>query len=110
MVSISALCPWHRMMTKTVMGVSTKTFHTNVLLVLTFLNLLQNSCAQDLKFQSVDALKHSSDIKQSDSEPLSLLWGIPDTTAYVGKLFTFTLPNDAFQGNVVHYDVSIRRR
>lgn len=71
-----------------------------------FLNLLQTSWAQDLKFQSVDALKHSSDIKQSDSEPLTLLWGIPDTTAYVGKLFTFTLPNDAFQGNVVHYDVT----
>ena len=43
---------------------------------------------------------------QASSEPLQLLWGIGDATAYVGRLFTYTLPSDAFQGNVVHYDVS----
>lgn len=52
----------------------------------------------------------SFEMKVPASEPLTLLWGIADTTAYVGKLFTYTLPNDAFQGNIVHYDVSMQEK
>lgn len=47
------------------------------------------------------------EMKIPATEPLTLSWGISDTTAYVGKLFTYTLPNDAFEGNIVRYDVSI---
>lgn len=46
------------------------------------------------------------EMKIPASEPLTLLWGIADTTAFVGKMFKYTLPNDAFQGNIVHYDIS----
>ena len=59
---------------------------------------------QDLKF--VPSKDGDMDQKLSPSEPLTLLWGIADTTAYIGKLFSYTLPSDAFQGNVVQYDVS----
>ena len=110
MVLLSALCPWHKMATRNLAGKTTKTtktFQISVLLVLIFLNLFQVTWTQNLKFRSVEALKTSQDKKVSDSEPLSLLWGIADTTAYVGKLFKYTLPNDAFQGNVVNYHVSI---
>lgn len=101
------LCPWHQTVARNMMGSSFRTFHINVLLIFIVLNLFQTTWTQGLKFKSVDALKQSMDTKQSDGEPLSLLWGIPDTTAYVGKLFNFTFPNDAFQGIVVHYDVSM---
>lgn len=94
------------MVARNMVGTSSKTFQLSVLLVITFLNLFQPSFTQNLKFKSLDALKHSLDTKQSDNEPLTLLWGIADTTAYVGKLFTYALPNDAFQGNVVHYNVT----
>ncbi|WAR25004.1 DAG1-like protein [Mya arenaria] len=50
--------------------------------------------------------KVSSNGPSSSSEPLSLQWGIPDSTAYVGKLFRYTLPSDAFQGNIVKYDIT----
>ncbi|XP_045164539.2 dystroglycan 1-like [Mercenaria mercenaria] len=46
------------------------------------------------------------EMKIPASEPLTLLWGIADTTAYVGKLFTYTIPSDAFQGNIVHYNIT----
>lgn len=32
-------------------------------------------------------------------------WGVPDTTAYVGKLFKHHIPADAFIGNVHHIEV-----
>lgn len=46
------------------------------------------------------------EMKMPASEPLTLLWGIADTTAYVGKLFRYTIPSDAFQGNIVHFDIT----
>lgn len=101
------LCNFHKMLAKNRMGTSPRTFQTSVLLVLTLFTLFQVSLTQELKFKSLEALKKSLDTKQTENEPLTLLWGIADTTAYVGKLFTYTLPADAFQGNVVHYDVSI---
>ncbi|KAL4226430.1 Dystroglycan (Dystrophin-associated glycoprotein 1) [Mactra antiquata] len=56
---------------------------------------------------SVNGEKAVLEMKQQPlSEPLSLLWGIADTTGYVGKLFKYMLPNDAFQGNIVHYHIT----
>lgn len=40
------------------------------------------------------------------SSPIQRLWGIPDTVASVGKLFHVTIPEDAFSGDVDHYEVS----
>lgn len=100
------LCNFHRMLARNRMGTSSRTFQTSVLLVLTLFSLFQVSLTAELKFKSLEALKKSLDTKQTENEPLTLLWGVADTTAYVGKLFTYTLPADAFQGNVVHYDVT----
>jgi len=55
---------------------------------------------QALRYQARDAAD-----TLTGSEPLTLLWGIPDSTAYVGKLYRFTIPPDAFQGNIVGYEV-----
>jgi len=71
--------------------------------IIVLLGFLQTTTCQDLKFHGIHEMKQQT----TGSEPLTLLWGIADTTAYVGKLFTYTLPNDAFQGNIIHYDVSI---
>lgn len=40
-------------------------------------------------------------------EPVSLLWGIADTTATVGRVFRYHLPSDAFKGSVDRFVVSI---
>lgn len=37
------------------------------------------------------------------------LWGIPDTVASVGKLFHVTIREDAFSGDVDHYEVRCTR-
>lgn len=68
--------------------------------ILTFLCILPLASAQrkDLTLEMK---------QQPVNEPLTLLWGIADTTGYVGRLFSYTLPDDAFQGNIVHIDVSI---
>lgn len=68
-------------------------------LFVVLLGILQTTNSQVLKFHGTHEMKQQT-------EPLTLLWGISDTTAYVGKLFTYTLPSDAFQGNIVHYHVS----
>ena len=38
-------------------------------------------------------------------QPVSVKWGIPDTTAFVGKLFHYMLPKDAFRGDITEYKV-----
>lgn len=42
--------------------------------------------------------------------PPAKLHGIPDITANVGKLLSFQVPDDAFQGNVVKLEVRIKMR
>ena len=42
-------------------------------------------------------------------QPVSVKWGIPDTTAFVGKLFHYMLPKDAFRGDITEYKVCIYR-
>jgi dystroglycan 1 len=38
-------------------------------------------------------------------QPVSVMWGIADTTATLGKLFQYTLPKEAFKGEVTRYKV-----
>ena len=42
-------------------------------------------------------------------QPVSVKWGIPDTTAFVGKLFHYMLPKDAFRGDITEYKVCFNR-
>ena len=37
--------------------------------------------------------------------PVQRQWGVQDTTATAGKLLRFTVPADAFSGDVDHYEV-----
>ncbi|XP_075215938.1 dystroglycan [Lycorma delicatula] len=52
------------------------------------------------------------DMKDTDTDklikiiPLQRLYGIPDSSAYVGRLFQFKVPSDAFTGTLSHYEVS----
>lgn len=39
--------------------------------------------------------------------PVAKLKGMPDITAEVGKMLEFTIPRDAFQGEIVKYEVSM---
>jgi hypothetical protein len=41
----------------------------------------------------------------ANSERVQRLWGIADTTATAGHLFTFTVPADAFSGGINSYEV-----
>ncbi|CAL4108520.1 unnamed protein product [Meganyctiphanes norvegica] len=41
----------------------------------------------------------------SSGEPVTRLWGVPDTTTTVGTLFSMAVPNDAFDGDVQHYQL-----
>lgn len=50
--------------------------------------------------------KHDNKVSQVTPQPISVLWGIADTTATVGRLFSFTIPKDAFKGYVTSYKVS----
>lgn len=38
-------------------------------------------------------------------QPISVMWGIADTIATLGKLFQYTLPKEAFRGEVTRYKV-----
>ena len=40
-----------------------------------------------------------------DDHAVGVLYGLPDQTAYVGKLFSFKIPHDAFKGPVLQYKV-----
>ncbi|KAK7081391.1 hypothetical protein SK128_005603 [Halocaridina rubra] len=37
------------------------------------------------------------------------LWGVADTQTPVGRLFSYPIPDDAFEGDIVKYQVSIVR-
>ena len=103
-ITMDNLCPKHRNTIGKMGNISKDLSSRSLLLVTALLCLVPIGSSQGLKFN-----RNSVEMKQAApaGEPLSLLWGIADTTAYVGKLFTYTLPNDAFQGNIVHYDVSM---
>ena len=39
-------------------------------------------------------------------QPVSVLWGLHDASAMLGKLFKYALPKEAFQGDISQYKVS----
>ena len=61
-----------------------------------------NEAAHPKKVEEEGAGGQQDDPRQ----PLSVMWGIADTTATVGRLFTFTIPKDAFKGHVTGYKVN----
>ena len=49
-----------------------------------------------------------SSVNQLEVTPgVSLMWGIADTTAVVGRLFSYHIPSDAFSGPVAGYKVGL---
>lgn len=50
----------------------------------------------------------ADDQYQSSDQLLRKFWGIQDVTTSVGKLFHYKIPNDAFKGTILYYDVSFR--
>lgn len=73
--------------------------------------ILDFSVAQDMRILNVDKYIDSKDGNSSPNqikqeEPVSLLWGIADTSAVVGRLFKHHIPSDAFKGNIHKYVVS----
>ena len=54
---------------------------------------------------AMDTISAENLVKQEDSG-ISLLWGIADTTASVGRMFQYHIPADAFKGDIQSYKVS----
>lgn len=57
---------------------------------------------KNILFQVELTANHSEITKNG----LRRLWGVPDTSAYVGHLFRMEIPKEAFSGKVVAYKVS----
>lgn len=55
-------------------------------------------------FLQVDLTANHSEIAKNG---LRRLWGVPDTSAYVGHLFRMEIPKEAFSGEVLAYKVPI---
>lgn len=54
-----------------------------------------------VRFQVELTANHSEIAKNG----LRRLWGVPDTSAYVGHLFRMEIPKQAFSGDVLAYKV-----
>ncbi|XP_065199578.1 dystroglycan 1-like [Planococcus citri] len=55
------------------------------------------------QFQHEDV--YDDEFLQSPDQMLRKFWGIQDVTTSVGKLFYYKVPNDAFKGTILYYDV-----
>lgn len=86
-------------------------FQKSVLIFATVLLLSQSaSAAKNLEFgNSVEDSIKVKGLQTGDSSGVTLMWGIPDTTAPLGKLFEYSIPNDAFKGNIKKFEVSSDR-
>lgn len=51
--------------------------------------------------------EYDDEFLQSPDQMLRKFWGIQDVTTSVGKLFYYKVPNDAFKGTILYYDVSL---
>lgn len=62
----------------------------------------------ELRLNDIQSYLNSLDGSHSNSntEPVSLMWGIGDTTAFVGRMFTYAIPSDAFKGSIQSFKVS----
>lgn len=49
-----------------------------------------------------------SNHSEIEKNGLRRLWGVPDTSAYVGHLFRMEIPKEAFSGTVNTYKVYLR--
>lgn len=74
--------------------VKTVFLYTNVLLFLVQCGLCERDEVYDDEYRL-----------QSDDPSLRKFWGIQDVTTSVGKLFRYKIPNDAFKGTIVYYEV-----
>ncbi|KAJ8302124.1 hypothetical protein KUTeg_021111 [Tegillarca granosa] len=83
-------------------------FPSRTLGLFIILILLDFSVAQEMKILDIEKYLDSKDSNISpnhikEEEPVSLLWGIADTSAIVGRLFKYHIPSDAFKGNIHKY-------
>ncbi|XP_076363552.1 dystroglycan 1-like [Tachypleus tridentatus] len=58
----------------------------------------------------VTSVRVGATLERDGSKPQTLMkvkrfWGVPDTTATIGKLFNYSVPEDAFTGQVDQYEV-----
>lgn len=62
----------------------------------------------ELRLNDIQSYLNSLDGSHSDSktQPVSLMWGIGDTTAFVGRMFTYAIPSDAFKGTIQSFKVT----
>lgn len=62
----------------------------------------------ELRLNDIQSYLNSLDGSHSNSntEPVSLMWGIGDTTAFVGRIFTYAIPSDAFKGSIQSFKVT----
>lgn len=80
-----------------------KTFFLGFLLSSNLL-LITSFQEEDIAF---DEMPPNFDAKISNIIPVRRMWGISDTQAIVGKLFTLIIPVDAFKGDIDYYEVSM---
>ena len=60
------------------------------------------------RLNSSDTSSGGVSVNQLEVTPgVSLMWGIADTTAVVGRLFSYHIPSDAFSGPVAGYKVGL---
>lgn len=64
--------------------------------------LITTSQDNDIAFNEMPL---NIDEKITKIVPVSRLWGVPDTYAVVGKLFSLAVPKKAFKGDIDYYEV-----
>lgn len=82
----------------------TRCLSTMGLLTLLILTVLDTCSAQNMKVD-VEDLINSLD-NGPKQIPVALNWGIPDSSAVVGRVFNYAIPSDAFKGDIISYMVS----
>lgn len=61
-----------------------------------------------LKFLFLFQVELTANSSEITKYGLKRLWGVPDTSAYVGHLFRMEIPKEAFSGKVLSYKVTIK--
>lgn len=82
------------------------------LLAVTVLRPVAGATSQDEAVMDVQGILQELDkkVQQTDGESqehgVRRHWGVPDTTAAAGRLFSYTIPSDAFAGPVAKFEVA----
>ncbi|RZF44851.1 hypothetical protein LSTR_LSTR000803 [Laodelphax striatellus] len=88
------------------MKMAAKLFQTVVLFVtLCLISISSSHHEEDFAFDQ-EIIPQSEIARISSRTPLRRQFGIPDAMAYLGRLFFFKIPPDAFSGTLSHYKVS----